>query len=296
MRTQGMPVAKEISSALGGQSWLSTQETAFSLLAMSKFASTGAKNSKLDYNYTINDEKPVHAVTEAKIGQTDMKIKQYGGGKVSIKNNSTGVLYARVIQTGIPNPGDEVAAENNLKLKVVYKDGDGDEIDPSEIVQGTDFYAEVTISNPGIRGIYKNMALQQIFPSGWEIHNTRLDNATVAPAPRSTNNEEEETEGDGGTTVVVVDSPTSNGLSRLTDRFDIPTYQDIRDDRVNTFFDLPANSSKTFRIALNAAYLGKFYLPSLYSEAMYDGSINATIPGKWVEVVNAEGKGVALKE
>ncbi len=35
--------------------------------------------------------------------------------------------------------------------------------------------ANVTITNPGLRGLYQNMALSQIFPSGWEVNNLRLD-------------------------------------------------------------------------------------------------------------------------
>jgi hypothetical protein len=37
---------------------------------------------------------------------------------------------------------------------------------------------------------------------------------------------------------------------------------------------------------LNPSYLGKFYLPTVSCEAMYDNTINARIAGNWVEVVN----------
>ena len=46
---------------------------------------------------------------------------------------------------------------------------------------------------------------------------------------------------------------------------------------------------KTFRVELNAAYLGKYYMPMLYAEAMYDASINAAVPGGWV-IVKEAGK------
>ena len=120
-----------------------------------------------------------------------------------------------------------------------YKNKEGHDIDPAILEQGTDFIAEVSIYNPGSTGTLQNVALRQIFPSGWEIHNYRMD----------------------------------AGMSQQAGS--IPTYQDIRDDRVYTFFDLPARSTKTFRIMLNAAYLGKFYLPSVYAEVMYNGSTNA---------------------
>jgi uncharacterized protein YfaS (alpha-2-macroglobulin family) len=38
---------------------------------------------------------------------------------------------------------------------------------------------------------------------------------------------------------------------------------------------------------LMATYLGRFYLPSTGCEAMYDNTISARVPGRWVEVVPA---------
>jgi uncharacterized protein YfaS (alpha-2-macroglobulin family) len=124
----------------------------------------------------------------------------------------------------------------------------GHSLDVTNLVQGTDFLARVKISNPSGVENYRDMVLTQIFASGWEIHNIRMD-----------------------------DFASVHQLS-------IPNYQDIRDDRVYTYFHLPRYDAKTFIIQLNAAYLGKYYLPSIYCEAMYDDRINARKPGKWVEI------------
>ena len=48
------------------------------------------------------------------------------------------------------------------------------------------------------------------------------------------------------------------------------TYRDIRDDRVFTYFELMRGQSKTFIIRLQAAYAGKFTLPAIQCESMYD--------------------------
>jgi uncharacterized protein YfaS (alpha-2-macroglobulin family) len=146
----------------------------------------------------------------------------------------------------------------------------GSEIDVTSLEQGTDFVAEVTMSNPGSKGDLYELALTQIFPSGWEIHNTRLDGTS------------------------------------FTREIAVPEYQDIRDDRVLTYFDLGSpgqkyrypwayptrkteQNEKTFRILLNASYLGRYYLPTVYVEAMYDNSISARVPGEWVTVVEPSG-------
>ena len=63
------------------------------------------------------------------------------------------------------------------------------------------------------------------------------------------------------------------------------TYQDIRDDRVLSYFDLRSGESKEIPIKLTATYKGRYYLPSIYCEAMYDNSVRALKKGEWVEVV-----------
>jgi len=97
-------------------------------------------------------------------------------------------------------------------------------------------------------GDYTNLVLTQIFPSGWEIRNERL-------------NFDQSSEGSGA------------------------RYQDIRDDRVHTYFDLKRNTSKQFKVKVTATYRGRFYLPSQICEAMYSDVINASTLGKWCEVV-----------
>ncbi|WP_290540309.1 MG2 domain-containing protein [Alistipes sp.] len=63
------------------------------------------------------------------------------------------------------------------------------------------------------------------------------------------------------------------------------THQDIRDDRVLSYFDLRSGESKEIPIKLTATYKGCYYLPSVYCEAMYDNSVRALRKGEWIEVV-----------
>ena len=53
------------------------------------------------------------------------------------------------------------------------------------------------------------------------------------------------------------------------------TYQDIRDDRVLTYFDLKCHERKSFTLRLQAIYPGEYILPALQCEAMYDSSVMA---------------------
>ena len=49
-------------------------------------------------------------------------------------------------------------------------------------------------------------------------------------------------------------------------------------------FELKAGENKTFKTLLNATYLGKYYLPAVSVEAMYNASQHARVKGQWVEV------------
>jgi hypothetical protein len=59
-------------------------------------------------------------------------------------------------------------------------------------------------------------------------------------------------------------------------------YQDIRDDRILTYFSLGRGASQEFRLRLTSAYAGRFYLPAVSVEAMYDPTIHARTAGRWL--------------
>ncbi len=254
-KTKAAPLAKEVAKSLDSKMWMSTQETAYSLLAMCEFTGVKDNNGDLTFAYGLNGSstEQTSKKTLYQVKYNDADISKTG--KISIKNTGKTPLFAKVIVEGVPLVGDKTSAAKDLKMVVKYKNTKGQEIQPDKLIQGTDFVAEVTIVNPGTKGFLKEMALNQIFPSGWEIHNNRMDDNGSVNAAR---------------------------------------YQDIRDDRVYSYYDLAENTSKTFSIQLNATYLGKFYLPTVYSEAMYDNMINARVPGRWVEVVRDAGT-VAVK-
>ena len=248
-------VAMQVASQVGDVSrWFSTQEIATCLRALSKYVQKAGQGEKADF--MVKDggrEIPVNSTTAYYLYPLEED-----AGDVSVKNLSKQKLYSRIVMRGRPAKLDLPAESSNISLSVRYTDLKGSAIDPVKIKQGTDFLAEVTISRTSdMRFDFNELALSQIFPSGWEILNTRMN---------------------------LVGSAASDPMD----------YQDVRDDRVFTYFDLPFNwnnngnvkQSRTYRIKLNAAYAGKYYLPAVACEAMYDNRIRAVQPGKWVEVVN----------
>ncbi|WP_236652688.1 alpha-2-macroglobulin family protein [Chitinophaga vietnamensis] len=249
-RSRANELVKQVAAQLSQEQWYSTQTTAYALIAVAKFCGNNKGGSKMNFSYNLNGVKG-NVNGQSYVTQIPVNVNS-GNGNVSVQNNGQNVLYARLILRGQPEAGQEPAASNNpevLTMQVDYRTREGKPLDPATLKQGSDFMATVTIHNPGRRGYYEQMALSQIFPSGWEILNTRLmDNDS---AFRS--------------------SPA--------------TYMDIRDDRVYTYFNIEENKTRTYNVLLNAAYLGRYYLPATSVEAMYDNTIRAFLPGKWVEVV-----------
>jgi uncharacterized protein YfaS (alpha-2-macroglobulin family) len=61
-------------------------------------------------------------------------------------------------------------------------------------------------------------------------------------------------------------------------------YQDVRDDRVLSFFGLAEAGSIQIPLKFTAAYQGRFYLPAAVAEAMYESTLNANSGGRWIAV------------
>lgn len=231
-------LAKELSSS----EWMSTQTTAYSLFAMTRFILSNGKG--IDVKYTIGKKSENVKIDKAIMNR--MLPITAGKNSITLNNNKNSTLFVRVLNSGILPVGHERVEQNNLSAKVVYKDRKGTNISIANIKQGTEMVAEITVQNLRNESV-QNLALTQILPSGFEIVNTRF---------------------------------TDYG-----DMQNNADYIDIRDDRANFYFSLKANETRTFRIVLNASYLGKYYLPGLQCEAMYDHSFLARTKGEWINVV-----------
>ncbi|GHV34548.1 hypothetical protein FACS1894178_2280 [Bacteroidia bacterium] len=66
-----------------------------------------------------------------------------------------------------------------------------------------------------------------------------------------------------------------SGWEVLSTTNDALEYQDIRDDRVYSYFNLRATTKKRISIRLQATYCGEFTLPAIRCEAMYQPDVQA---------------------
>lgn len=240
-------VVRHIAERMRSDGWYGTQTTAWALLAVSHVSGGNEGGGQMNISLNVDGQR-----SERSTSKGVLRVDLPDGDRphaVSVENKGKGLLYIRTVRTGTPLYSTSPPANSNLALEVRYTDMQGRTINPSELEQGTDFQAVVTVQNPGLRGYYGQLALTQVFPSGWEIRNSRLE----------------------GT-----ESAQENGP------FD---HQDIRDDRVMTYFGLAGRQKETYRVLLNAAYTGRFFLPPTHCSAMYDNTISAHNSGQWVNVV-----------
>ncbi len=249
-RAKAAELLPTIAAKLSQDNWYSTQTTAYALIAIAKYCGKNPSGAKLIVATNI-DGKATDINSAAYIRQLPVVFKS-NSSNVVITNKGSNTLYVRLITQGQPLSGDSLKVNNNpavLSMTVNYLTQDGKDVDITKLAQGSDIITKVVIKNPGNRGNYSQMALTQIFPSGWEILNARMLGGEGAFKSSAS------------------------------------TYQDIRDDRVYTYFNLREKETVIYYVQLNASYLGRYFLPGTFSEAMYDNSIAAGINGKWVEVV-----------
>lgn len=241
-----------ISDEINKSSWLSTQTASWCLISAAQYSEKlyrGDSNSQTvpESNFVLKaNGKTIKTRTKIPIVKNTLDLNGEKTVNVEFENKGETQSFVRVLAKGIPIGIDSSSAASNLNLQVNYFDSTNKTINPLAIKQGTDFRMEVTVKHPGKKVDYEEMVLSTLIPSGWEIINKRI-----------------------------------GGIPENTAGFE---YQDIRDDRVYTYFDLPRHKQKVFVFHLNAAYKGKFYAPPVSCEAMYDNSVRAQKAGTLLEV------------
>jgi uncharacterized protein YfaS (alpha-2-macroglobulin family) len=238
---------RQVAASLGQDQWMSTQTTAYALLAIGKFMDTF--KTSLHVTYALNGQTTqvegleyLHALTLTD-QQSSYHLRWQNKGKQNLE-----IRKISKEKRPMEVHAAQAASSGAVRMQLRYLNANGQAIDPTRLMQGTDFIAELRVTNTGQMGDLRHLALSQVMPSGWEILNTRFLGTEIAePAAQ-------------------VD------------------YEDIRDDRVLRYFTLRSGQTKVFKVRLHAAYQGRFYLPSSWLEDMYDGRNTVSSESKWIEV------------
>lgn len=264
---QAQPLMEEMAAQLASDRWFSTQSTAYSIMAISKYVGGGPLG---DFKFKREVAGKSEAVqSSVRIHSEVLRGFPDSGAPVAIDNTSDRPLFVTVFDRGVPAAGEDDEKSSGFSLDVHYTDAAGAPIDVATVPQGTDLIAEISIRNLTQHRI-DNIALSQLVPAGWEIENERMSGGETNGVRAAEDKKQP------GFLYIPDGSPSATGARA--------EYLDIRDDRIYRYFSLKADESIFFRTRLNAAYRGHYYLPSIAVEAMYDATKAARSKGQWVDV------------
>lgn len=256
---RALKLYNEIVDEISSDDWYSTQTTAYSLLALSKYLAAVAEvDEELRGKVLLPDKRVVEFTLNKTI--ITIPLEDCFGREIRVINLSEKSLYTTLEWEGIPLRGDLKEVSRNLTLEVSWYGEDGQEIDPVELEQGTTFWGVFTVGKNNYEKQINEIALVQVLPAGWEIENLRLLGGELPHWMQNLRTGREE-------------------------------YLDIRDDRVMWFFDHNHyEDDYHFAVKLNTVTAGEFYLPPTLVEAMYDNDYKATTSGRTVRVLRRQGE------
>jgi hypothetical protein len=255
--TQAWEAAQQAANDLSRESWYSTHSTAWALMALGNYFSKTNTHQNQALTWQINKGVVERVSLLSPMMQQVLENPTEDTITVDITNESNEPFYALLANIGIPANANEVAHSEGVDIQVYFSDVDGRGLDITELPQGEDF-----IANVRVRGIHRdyrleNLALELIMPSGWQISNERLQGLELP-----------------------------EGIE----------YQDIRDDRVVSYFTLGNyywyhrnnRNEVNVKVKLNASYAGEYYLPGWHVYSMYDAKVKANTVGQWVKIVASQ--------
>lgn len=216
-----------------------TQETGLAMLALGQLAQRQA-------------QMPPYAGTlyagNTKVGTFTNKTATFRGlrGTEPLKlvmgpGTKPGAAFFHVYTAGIPTDAAFKPAANGFEIEREILDRDGKTKSLSDVQQGDLLVVKTRVRSTA--GPIQNVAIVNLLPSGLEIENARLS--------------------------------TTEQLPWIKDSNFNPAYQDLRDDRVIFFANLPAQSWQTYYTLVRAVAPGRFRLPSIHVEAMYNPALYA---------------------
>jgi uncharacterized protein YfaS (alpha-2-macroglobulin family) len=224
----------------------STQERSFIFLALGK--SVG-KNAVSNINLDISvDGKTLKTYNGKDISLTDTKLN---GKKIKLIAKDQGQVYYFWNTDGIKTSGKIKEEDSFMSVRREYFDYKSKE----RIVNGSFYQGQLIVCKITLTGKERsadNVVITDLIPAGFEIENPRLNASTE------------------------LNWKTNSPL-------DIQ-YMDIRDDRLLLFTSLENNSSKEFLYMLRVVNQGRYNLPPIAAEAMYDQEFHSYNGAKSVKI------------
>lgn len=228
-------MAKHVADKLKLRSWYSTQECAFSFLALGKMAKAANKA-------TVTAEVKVNGKTVGNSSGNTLKLTaaQLGGSSIDIISKGDGRLYYFWQSEGISVNGDYKEEDNFIKVRKRFFDRNGKAIAGNTFKQNDLVIVQLTLENAYSNSV-ENIVITDMLPAGFEIENPRTKEIP--------------------------------GMDWIKDAA-LPTALDVRDDRINLFVDLNSNR-QTYYYAVRAVSPGIYRMGPVSADAMYNGEYHS---------------------
>lgn len=228
-------------------SWSSTHETGLAVIAVAEYNSKFGKASNFaECDLTVGG-KTSRIKLQARQKQIDIPV----GSTISITSKSASPIFASLSVSGVPMEDRIVTESKGIQIERRVYNEQGHLISPNQLIQSKPVWVVMKVNSQWQTSL-DQLALSMLIPAGWEIVNTRL---TGEPYPAWLGS-------------------VSNG-----------TFADIRDDRINWFFNLASYSSQSFAVKVTPSFTGTFALPPVSVETMYSPDYFARIAGGVTKVV-----------
>jgi uncharacterized protein YfaS (alpha-2-macroglobulin family) len=211
----------------------STQERAFTFIGLGKSA---RKNSDSNVKVDVfSNGNKIGSFNNSDINiNIDNSIKS-----LTLKAYGSGEVYYFLNTSGVKT-GNVTESDSHIQIRRKYYDyRTRSEISANNFYQGQLIVCGISLSSGNV--LAKNVAISDLIPSGFEIENPRL---------------------------------TGNSQLKWDNPQPIPVrYMDIRDDRLIIFTDIEQTGTKNFYYLIRVVNKGKFQLPAISGDAMYDPEI-----------------------
>jgi len=229
------------------ESIYSTQERAFAMLALGKAASMNSE-SNVQVEIII-DGKTIDTYRDNNLRVSDKKMNS---SIIKLSAKGEGKVFYFWETEGVKIDEPVVEKDSYMKVRRTYYNYKSEKkITNSKFKQGDLIVAKISLT--GFEQSAQNIVISDLIPAGFEIENPRL-------------------------------KANSQLNWNLKNKMKID-YLDIRDDRLLIFTNLKRKRTTEYYYLLRAVSKGKFILPAIGAEAMYDGDIHSYNGFKTVEIV-----------
>jgi alpha-2-macroglobulin len=217
----------------------STHDNAWALMGLARAVSERGKLDPLTAEWGVEGGAPKSLNGETAVVQD----RTLSGKKLFVLNNGDRPIYYHLMAEGTKLAGKKESESNGLSVSREYRDENGNLLNLGSVTQGG--ILVVTLRLKAVRPL-DNVVIVDLLPAGFEVDNPRLN---------------------------------SRGNLGFTCECSLePAYRDFRDDRV-LLFTRAFEGEQTFSYSVRAVTPGKYAVPSLLAEAMYDPDVYARSGG-----------------